>query len=282
MAGGAGVEWYFGYQHPHSDLTCQDYRVREKMWRQCRIALDFFADHEIPFWNMTNANDKIGSKDAYCLCDPGKLYLVYLKHAEPTTLDLSDAKGIFEILWFNPREGRASPAWLNSGGQRGRKGRTRQSAWRSGSRLAGRCPARRSQSRLSAWCQRRRGREDHAAAFGQHGHGRSEGQGQRRRKTWRCVDLPVDEKASGPGEAEFEDAAAQETKVTLHGAGKYVLDLRASDGKQNARGLGDNRRRALPGQGDTRACRRLTTPTSKGPVSSAISTSRSKANAGSH
>ena len=34
MAGGAGIEWYFGYKHPHSDLTCQDYRVREKMWQQ--------------------------------------------------------------------------------------------------------------------------------------------------------------------------------------------------------------------------------------------------------
>jgi len=37
MAGGAGVEWYFGYKHAHSDLTCQDFRVRENMWKQCRI-----------------------------------------------------------------------------------------------------------------------------------------------------------------------------------------------------------------------------------------------------
>ena len=121
MAGGAGVEWYFGYKHPHSDLTCQDYRVRQNMWQQCRIALEFFADHEIPFWNMTNANDKISSKDAYCLCDPGKLYLVYLKHAEPTTLDLSDAEGVFEVLWFNPREGgplqRGSTQAVNGGGK---------------------------------------------------------------------------------------------------------------------------------------------------------------------
>jgi hypothetical protein len=36
MAGGAGVEWYFGYQHDHSDLTCQDWRSREKIWEQCR------------------------------------------------------------------------------------------------------------------------------------------------------------------------------------------------------------------------------------------------------
>ena len=37
MAGGAGVEWYFGYKHPHSDLTCQDWRTRANMWRQSRV-----------------------------------------------------------------------------------------------------------------------------------------------------------------------------------------------------------------------------------------------------
>jgi hypothetical protein len=26
MAGGAGVEWYFGYDHPESDLTCENWR----------------------------------------------------------------------------------------------------------------------------------------------------------------------------------------------------------------------------------------------------------------
>jgi hypothetical protein len=32
MAGGAGVEYYFGYQRPQSDLTCQDFRSRDLMW----------------------------------------------------------------------------------------------------------------------------------------------------------------------------------------------------------------------------------------------------------
>ncbi|PHQ34059.1 DUF5060 domain-containing protein [Rhodopirellula bahusiensis] len=105
MAGGAGVEWYFGYKHPHSDLTCQDYRVRENMWRQCRIALKFFANEKIPFQNMTNANDLLGTKNGYCFADAGKLYLVYLKQADTTTLDLNGVDREFEILWFNPRTG---------------------------------------------------------------------------------------------------------------------------------------------------------------------------------
>jgi len=105
MAGGAGVEWYFGYKHPHSDLTCQDFRVRENMWKQCRHALKFFTDQKVPFWKMTNENEKLDSKAAYCLQDPGKLYLVYRKQAEELTIDLSDAKGVFKIMWFNPRRG---------------------------------------------------------------------------------------------------------------------------------------------------------------------------------
>jgi hypothetical protein len=32
MAGGYGVEWYFGYASPHSDLTCQDFRSRDLFW----------------------------------------------------------------------------------------------------------------------------------------------------------------------------------------------------------------------------------------------------------
>ena len=105
MAGGAGVEWYFGYKHPHSDLTCQDHRVRQNMWDQSRIALEFFADNQIPFWEMTNTNRLVDRKDAYCLSKPGELYLVYLKQGREATLDLTSAEGEFELLWFNPREG---------------------------------------------------------------------------------------------------------------------------------------------------------------------------------
>ncbi len=105
MAGGAGVEWYFGYKHAHSDLTCQDFRVREKMWQQSRIALDFFREQKIPFWNMSNANKLLLSDNGYCLADKGKLYLIFAKDASETSLDLTQADGVFEVHWFNPRTG---------------------------------------------------------------------------------------------------------------------------------------------------------------------------------
>lgn len=103
MAGAAGVEWYFGYKHPHSDLTCQDWRSRDKMWDQCRYALDFFA--EIPFWEMSNDNTLSSNDESYCFAKTGEVYVVYLKSGGETELDLSAAEGRFKVSWYNPRSG---------------------------------------------------------------------------------------------------------------------------------------------------------------------------------
>lgn len=103
MAGGAGVEWYFGYKHPHSDLTCQDWRTREKVWDQCRIALEFLQGQRIPFWDMTCMDEMTESTNDYVLCKPGEVYLVYLKQGGSVDIDL--IRGEFNLVWFNPRTG---------------------------------------------------------------------------------------------------------------------------------------------------------------------------------
>ncbi|MEQ1843195.1 MAG: hypothetical protein ABL994_22560, partial [Verrucomicrobiales bacterium] len=61
MAGGAGVEYYFGYALPENDLVCEDFRSRDKSWDYCRIALDFFRTEKIPFAEMTSSNSLIGN-----------------------------------------------------------------------------------------------------------------------------------------------------------------------------------------------------------------------------
>ena len=111
MAGGAGVEYYFGYQLPQNDLICEDFRSREKSWDYCNIALTFFREHSVPFWNMTNADALIGNakgdNSKFCLAKKGELYLVYLPDGGTTELDLSGATGEFNVHWFNPRSGGA-------------------------------------------------------------------------------------------------------------------------------------------------------------------------------
>jgi hypothetical protein len=104
LAGGAGNEWYFGYQHPHSDLTCQDWRSRDLWWDQCRIALEFFHA-QVPFTKMENADELAGNKDDYCFAKRGEIYVVMQRPGRTTSLDLEDGKATFDVRWFDPRAG---------------------------------------------------------------------------------------------------------------------------------------------------------------------------------
>ncbi len=109
MGGGAGVEYYFGYQFAENDLVCEDWRSRDQSWDYCRIAINFFKDNEIPFWEMTNMNHLVGNPEndnsKYCFAQPGSDYLVYLSSGGTSSLDLTDANGTYQVHWFNPREG---------------------------------------------------------------------------------------------------------------------------------------------------------------------------------
>lgn len=110
MAGGAGVEYYFGYKLPENDLLAEDFRSREKSWEYASIALTFFIEKGVPFWEMKNRNDLIenseNEKDKYCMAKSGS-YLIYLGYANETSLDLRDENGKFDVKWFNPRTGGA-------------------------------------------------------------------------------------------------------------------------------------------------------------------------------
>lgn len=109
MAGGAGVEYYFGYQLPENDLVAEDFRSRDKSWDYCRLALEFFSAHKIPFWDMKNANALIGNlkndNSKFCLAKAGEIYLVFLPSGGTTDLDLSGAPGNYTVNWFNSRTG---------------------------------------------------------------------------------------------------------------------------------------------------------------------------------
>ncbi|MCC5021938.1 MAG: hypothetical protein J6386_03640 [Candidatus Synoicihabitans palmerolidicus] len=109
MAGGAGVEYYFGYQLPENDLVAQDYRSRHQSWAYGRIAIDFFHQSGLPFVRMQNKDGLVGNHERengnFCLAAANEAYLVYLPAGGPVALDLSDATGNFSVSWFNPREG---------------------------------------------------------------------------------------------------------------------------------------------------------------------------------
>jgi hypothetical protein len=101
MHGGAGVEWYFGYDYYHNDLTCEDFRSRENMWEQTKIAREFWA--QIPFQRMRSRNDLVDRWQTYCFAAQD-FYLVHLPNGDYTDLTLTDT-GNYVMGWFDPRNG---------------------------------------------------------------------------------------------------------------------------------------------------------------------------------
>jgi hypothetical protein len=104
MAGGGGVEWYFGYRNHDNDLSCEDWRSRDRVWDYTRFALDFFQQY-LPFHEMEPSNELIDNVIAYCLAKPGEIYAIYIPVCVETQLDLSDQKGNFLVRWYDPRMG---------------------------------------------------------------------------------------------------------------------------------------------------------------------------------
>lgn len=105
MAGGAGVEWYFGYKYPHNDLNLEDFRSRELWWAQSSLATNFFST--LPLEEMSNRDELLSDKNAYLLAKEGELYLAYLPAGSSSVKLKADFNETMKLQWFNPRTGGA-------------------------------------------------------------------------------------------------------------------------------------------------------------------------------
>ncbi|MEM6280487.1 MAG: hypothetical protein AAF733_13475, partial [Verrucomicrobiota bacterium] len=97
MAGGAGVEYYFGYRLPQNDLLCEDYRSRDQSWDFCRIALEFFHKNEIPFWEMEPNDALVDNPEGksglpWCLAKGEECYVLYFPKGVETPVLADDGK----------------------------------------------------------------------------------------------------------------------------------------------------------------------------------------------
>ncbi|WP_299435520.1 DUF5060 domain-containing protein [uncultured Aquimarina sp.] len=104
MAGGAGVEWYFGYKFAHNDLNCEDWRSRSNLWDQTKYAMDFFKNH-VPFNKMKSVDELTNNPDDYVLAKNGETYVIYLPKVTESIIDLYGVEKEFSIKWYNPRKG---------------------------------------------------------------------------------------------------------------------------------------------------------------------------------
>ncbi|SDM70911.1 DUF5060 domain-containing protein [Kriegella aquimaris] len=104
-AGGAGIEWYFGYREEQNDIVAEEWRSRDALYDYTRNAMDFYKGNKIPFWRMQNANKLTRSEKDFVFAAPGEVYVIYLPDGGAATLDLKDSKDTYTVHWYNPRTG---------------------------------------------------------------------------------------------------------------------------------------------------------------------------------
>ncbi|GHB62240.1 DUF5060 domain-containing protein [Persicitalea jodogahamensis] len=102
MAGGAGVEYYYGYQAETNDLNAQDHRTRAHKYEQAKIARDFFEQY-IPFADMKSLDEATANPDDYVFGKEGAVYAVYMPKGGGLAIDIPAGK--WAVQWYNPREG---------------------------------------------------------------------------------------------------------------------------------------------------------------------------------
>ena len=101
-AGGSGCEWYFGYKHPHNDLTLEDFRSRADVWRWSRIAKEFAETHDLE--ELEPADGLTAATDDYAMRSPdGRRVLLYVPAG--TTSEPTLTGGPFTVRWFDPAAG---------------------------------------------------------------------------------------------------------------------------------------------------------------------------------
>ena len=108
LNGGGGFEWYVqqdGGGHGF-DQGIDDFRLMDVALEWTGYALDFM--HSLPFMEMS-PDKSLGSSSAggttYVLQKPGDVYALYNEDGGTFSLDLTGQTGIYNVQWFNPREG---------------------------------------------------------------------------------------------------------------------------------------------------------------------------------
>jgi hypothetical protein len=103
LAGGTGVEWYFGYRFAHNDLMLEDFRSRENWWKQSTLATQFMST--FPLEEMSCHDELVNVEGAYCLAKKGEIYVVYLPAGTTDARLKADLPAPLQLKWFNPRTG---------------------------------------------------------------------------------------------------------------------------------------------------------------------------------
>lgn len=102
LAGGMGVEYYYGYTSESNDLNSEDHTTRAHKYESGKIAMDFMRT--LPFVDMINMDEVSSDKSCFVFAKPNKIYVVYMPNGGTTTLSVSLGK--VNVTWLNPVTGK--------------------------------------------------------------------------------------------------------------------------------------------------------------------------------
>ncbi|MDH7444457.1 carbohydrate-binding protein [Aquimarina sp. 2201CG14-23] len=106
MAGGAGVEYYYGYSTGQTDLTAQNHRSRDGKYADAARALRFFNNYlQDDLITMTSSDGVTSDNNDYVLAKAGEIYAVYRPNGGTTGLSLPSGNAEYNVQWYNPRSG---------------------------------------------------------------------------------------------------------------------------------------------------------------------------------
>lgn len=104
LAGGMGVEYYYGYQTDPSDLTAESHRNRQNKYNQAGYALRFFEENLLDHLIYMNNDDAITADNSdFAFVKENEIVVVYRPNGGTTNITLPT--GDWSVQWFNPRAG---------------------------------------------------------------------------------------------------------------------------------------------------------------------------------
>ena len=104
MAGASGFNWYLGFDTDRRDLTLQDFRRYDFLWKTSTIATDFFRKY-VPFADMAPVDNLVPIATNRVLAKRGETYVVFLREGGSTTLNLESNTDTYSVAWYDPRKG---------------------------------------------------------------------------------------------------------------------------------------------------------------------------------
>jgi hypothetical protein len=119
MAGGYGLEAYYGYQTGCTDLNCEDHRTRASLWKDGTKATAFFDRYiGVDALNMSARDDLTGNPDDYVFAELGKTYAIYIKTDLPPGPSVPQERRVLGDVPINlalyGQSGRYSVGWYDA------------------------------------------------------------------------------------------------------------------------------------------------------------------------